>query len=145
MKKTLLLLSVIVILLAAFAHAEEPVEDEDIFSYLKPILEPMINAEVVIYGNEKANFHTMDGKEIGHAMTSEGFFTEFDAGAIENATMNVYIDNLETVKSIIESEDQLKKFYELKSDGNIKIEPIGTKKKVKFFFTNILGKIASWF
>ena len=145
MKKILLLLSVIVMLLAAFTHAEEPVEDADIFSYLKPILEPLINAEVPLYGNEKANFYTMDGEEIGHAITSEGFFTEFDAGAIENATMNVYVDNLETVKSIVESEDQLKKFYELKGDGNIKIEPIGAKKKVKFFFTNILGKIASWF
>ena len=132
-------------LLAAFTHAEEPVEDEDIFSYLKPILEPLINAEVPLYGNEKANFYTMDGEEIGNAITSEGFFTEFDTGIIENATMNVYVDNLETVKSIVESEDQLKKFYELKGDGNIKIEPIGAKKKVKFFFTNILGKIASWF
>jgi len=150
MKKTLLLLSVIVILISALAHAQEdatPPQDsgEEILSYLEPILEPLIGKKMPLYGNEIINVYTMDGKEICHAVTSESLFTEFGRNLESDPTMNVYVRGLDTVQSIVESEDPLKTFYKLKGDGDIKIEPVGAGKKVKFFFTNIIGKIASWF
>ncbi|MEA3514726.1 MAG: hypothetical protein U9R34_04580 [Nanoarchaeota archaeon] len=150
MKKTLLLLSVIVILISALAYAQEdttPPEDsgEEIFSYLEPILEPRMGNKVPLYGNERINAYTMDGEEICHAVTSKGLFAEFGKSIEPDPTMNVYVDGLDTVQTLIGSEDPLKTFYKLKGNGDIKIEPVGATKKVKFFFTNILGKIASWF
>lgn len=150
MKKTLLLLSVIVILISALAHAQEdatPPQDsgDEIFSYLEEILEPRIGNKVPLYGNERINAYTMDENEICHAVTSEGLFTEFGRSLGPDPTMNVYVEGLDSVQIIIESEDPLKTFYKLKGDGDIKIEPVGAGKKVKFFFTNIVGKIVSWF
>ena len=150
MKKILLLLSIITILISALAYAQEdttPPQDsgEEIFSYLEPILEPRIGNKVPLYGNERINAYTMDGKDICRAVTSEGLFAEFGKNLGPDPTMNVYVDGLSTVQTIIESEDSLKTFYQLKGDGDIKIEPIGATKKIKFFFTNIVGKIASWF
>ena len=150
LKKTLLLLSVIVILISALAYAQEdttPPQDsgEEIFTYLEQILEPRIGNKVPLYGNERINAYTMDGKEICHAVTSEGLFTEFGRDLESDPTMNVYVLGLDTVQSIVESEDSLKTFYKLKGDGDIRIEPVGATKKVKFFFTNIVGRIASWF
>ena len=150
MKKTLLLLSIMIISLAALAYAQEdttPSQDsgEAIFSYLNPILEPLIGNKMPLYGNERINVYTMDGKEICHAGTSEGLFAEFGRSLESDPTMNVYVDGLDTVQSIVESEDSLKTFYKLKGDGNIRIDPVGATKKVKFFFKNIIGKIASGF
>lgn len=153
MKKTICLL-IISILLAAFLHAQEEIEqpiagEEDFFPQIESALKPYVGKELgaagALYGNEVVNAYTMDGKEIGYVITSDGVFTDLGSGTREAATMNIYVEDGDTINSIMEAEDPLDKFYEFKGEGKIKVEPVGFGKKVKFFFTNIIGRVVSWF
>ncbi|MBD3354979.1 hypothetical protein GF361_03260 [Candidatus Woesearchaeota archaeon] len=130
------------ILLSSFVFAQNSTE---IYSKIEEPVKPYIGREVPMYGDEIVNAYLMDETPVGYAITSEGVFKEIGPGETQNATMKVYLENGNTVQSIMDADNPLDKFYELKGEGKIKVDPVGFGKSVKFFFTNMFGRIASWF
>ena len=118
---------------------------EDLYAKIDSALKDYIGAEVPMYGNERVNVYLADGTPIGYAITSNGVFYEMGEGKIDDPTMNIYIEDGDTINSIMEADNKLDKFYELKGQGKIKVDPVGFGKNIKYFFTNIIGRIASWF
>lgn len=138
------------LLLALFVNAQEETTAEDMFPMIENVVRPFVGKEIPspfgsLYGNEIVNVYLIDETPIGYAITSDGVFTDFGQGEAEEPTINVYIENGNTIQSIIEAENPLDKFYELKSEGKIKIEPVGVTKKLKWFAASMIGKIISWF
>jgi len=136
--------------LAMIANAQEETTTEEIFSSIESAVKSFVGEEIPspigsLYGNEVVNIYLADETPIGYAITSEGIFTDFGKGEAEEPTINVYIENGNTIQSIMEAENPLDRFYELKAEGKIVIDPVGAGKTIKFFFTNIIGKIISWF
>lgn len=107
--------------------------------------EPLNGITGGLYGDEIFNIYTMGGAPICHAVTENKTFTELDSGIIANATMNIFIDEEETAAAVFDAENPLDKFYELKGDGKIKMDPVGVGKTIKYFFTNLVGTVVSWF
>ena len=124
--------------------------DKDLLLKVESALDPYIGKELPspfkgMYGNEVVNLYLTDNTAIGYAATVDGVLKEIGLGASENATMNIYIQNGDTIASIMEAENPLDKFYELKAEGKIRIEPVGFGKKVKWAVTSAVARIASWF
>ena len=107
--------------------------------------EPLNGITGGLYGEEIFNIYTLGGAPVGHAVTENKTFTELAPDTVANATMNIFIDEGETAAAVFEAENPLDKFYELKGDGKIKMDPVGVGKTIKYFFTNIVGTVVSWF
>ena len=126
------------------------VNAEDLFSKIEEAVRPFVGRELPspfkgMYGNEVVNVYLADGTAIGYAGTVDGVFAKIGPGSSEDATMNIYVENGDTIQSIMTAENPLDKFYELKAEGKIRIEPVGFGKKVKWAVTSVVGKIISWF
>ncbi|MBW2965928.1 hypothetical protein KY342_02375 [Candidatus Woesearchaeota archaeon] len=145
MKRVICLLVVLLMLL--------PLVNADITELLLEVeasVRPYVGRELPspfkgMYGNEVVNIYLSDGTPIGHAATVDGVFARVGQGASEDATMNIYVTNGNTIASIMQAENPLDKFYELKAEGKIKVEPVGFGKKVKWAVTSAVAKIISWF
>lgn len=150
MKKIICLLVMSLFLVLLVNAQEETPETADLFSKIEDAVRPFVGEEIPppfgsLYGNEVINVYLTDEIPIGYAKTIDGVFAEIGPGEAEEPTMNVYVENGDTIGSIMQAENPLDKFYELKGDGKIKIDPVGIGSNVKYFFTNIIGKITSWF
>jgi len=130
------------VLLSSFVFAQSSTE---IYNKVEEIVKPYIGTEIPMYGNEIVNVYLKNETAVGYAITSEGIFEEIGPGETQGATMNIYVENAEVIKEIMEADNPLDKFYELKGQGRIEIDPVGFGKSVKFFFTNMFGRVASWF
>jgi hypothetical protein len=145
MKRIICLLAALLMLLPLASAI-----NEDLFSKIEDALKPFVGRELPspfkgMYGNEVVNVYLTDGTAIGYAGTVNGVFTKIGPGSSEEATMNIYVENGNTIASIMQAENPLDKFYELKAEGKIRIEPVGIGKKVKWAVTSSVAKIISWF
>lgn len=100
-----------------------------------------------IFGNEKINLHvtSKEGEELVYGLTTKDKeITNFQNGALEKNTLNVYADENE-IKEIINSNNPLSKLEEGLRNKKIVYTSVGFTKKIKFTFVSMIVGILNLF
>lgn len=140
--KIIFLLGIVLLSSLAFAQTEE-----EFMQQIEQQRDELIGAKLpgpvsMLFGNERLNIY-IDDVKVG-VVTKGGKVQNFDFQKLENPTVNVYTDK-ETVESILQSEDPIKRGQQALDNKEITYEAVGAGKKIKFFFVGIAAKIAGWF
>lgn len=118
---------------------------EEIRSFFENIEEGFELPGYVPYKNEKFNIYTNEGLDVGTLILENKKFKGFDRVISEDFTYKIYLKDMETINSIINSENPLDKFNELKKSKELKIEAKGVFGKVKTGIISFFAKIAGFF
>ncbi|MFT7615982.1 MAG: hypothetical protein ACI8Y7_000810 [Candidatus Woesearchaeota archaeon] len=97
------------------------------------------------YKNEKINIYTTTDEPVGHITTKDGALSELDCTLIEEPTYIIKVQDVQTIKDILEAESAADALDDALGDDKILVDGQTATKAVKNFFTQIFIKIGSWF
>lgn len=132
----------LILLLLPFVHAESEICDYIIQE--RGIKEGFSIPSFIPYNNDRFNVFDFNNNSAGSIIIEEGVITHIGCDQIENATVDIKVKNVQTLKDIYAAEDVSETFDE-KLDNEIITEGKTTGTEVKLFFTKIALKIISWF
>jgi len=100
-----------------------------------------------LFGDQRINLyisHEDGDQSIVGAISENSKVNELQEGAIENPTLNVYL-NEETMESILSSQMPFDALSTALDDGSLRYESVTVGNKVKLGFARTVIKIVSWF
>lgn len=148
-RKIIMLLLIALCILQVVSAINETNSSEEIWNYITEELgveEGDTLPDYLPYDNERTNFYTPEEEFIGHIVTEDGVITSIsDDVEIEDSTMNLVVEDVDSVKEIAESDKPMKEFNEKLQNDEIEIVGTTTGSKVKNWFMEIVVWIMSWF
>jgi hypothetical protein len=151
--KKIIAITMMMFLAMSFVIAVEPElisapVDNEICSFLKTDLGIKLDAEVpdyFPYKNDVLNIYTMDDSPVSALVVQNKVLKVLVCEEIDNATIKIFVKDLETVKAITTAESPADAFDAALSEKTIILEGQNFGAKVGTFFIRIGAKIASWF
>lgn len=152
MKKTILLLIAILLLSVSIASAQEfrmreETTQNDLCSFAQQRFQVGLEIPSFLpYGNEIMNIYDTDGESIGYMQTQDNILLRMECGQEHpEPTYKIYIKDLQTIKEIMSSKNQIGALNNAKAREDVRIEGVTFDKQVTSFFTNLALSVGGWF
>lgn len=91
------------------------------------------------FNNEILNVYISE-EIYGNLVIEESVIEDFSCVENEDASYELTIKDLETMKKFVGSEDYIQTYKEMKKSGEIEIKGVGLGKKIKLAFVNFILK-----
>jgi hypothetical protein len=139
MKKEVLIVFLIIGILGLVSSLEiNDLSCSNAINYKDQIIGKEIPSEAP-FDNEIINVYVSE-EVYGNLVIKESVIRDFSCSENEDATYSLSIQNLETVKKFLESEDFIDSYKSMKKSGEIEVKGIGFGKKLKLAFVNFILK-----
>lgn len=121
----------------------ENLKCSDLLQFKSDVVGQTIPSQIP-YSNERFNIY-VSGEGFGSIIIEEDIVIDFSCELLEERTYDIYVESIQTITDILNSEAPLSILNEKLGSDEIEIKGATAGKKIKMFFTKIGLKILDWF
>jgi len=142
MKKILVILTILTVI--PFVSAQNT--SQELCDYLtEQVSEPQQIPSYIPYSNEHIQIETTNDVSVGHAVLEDKQARFVNCSSSKNKTYTVQIENVDTIETILSSNNPQQSFEEAKQNNSLVIRGETAWKRTKLSALNIVMTVYNWF